>query len=65
MAASQDDSNPNRGGKSAKGMKNNDGRVDGSAWDSQHKAKASFKETFSPNDDARQLPQVGGVQGEP
>lgn len=65
MASSQKDSSPNMGAKPAKGMKNDDGREMGSAWNDQHKAKASFKETYSPNDDARQLPQTGGLQGEP
>lgn len=50
------------GSKSPKGMKNNDGRLDGSQYDSQHKATANFKETYSPNDDVKELGSEPGAE---
>lgn len=41
--------------KSKKGMKNEDGRLGGESYNSQHKAEFNPKETYSPNDDSKPL----------
>ena len=48
--------------KSKQGMKNEDGRLGGESYNSQHKADANFKETFSPNDDVKSLGSQPGVE---
>jgi hypothetical protein len=55
MASSHKDSSPNIGARAAKGMKNEDGRENGSAYNKKDKAPFSPKHTFDPNEDASQL----------
>jgi len=55
MPSGYSDSSPDSGSKKAKGMKNEDGRENGAAYNSQVKAPFNPKMTFSPNEDLRQI----------
>jgi len=55
------DSNPVAGAKAGGGMKNDDGRENGSSYNSDEKPSMSAKHTFDPNEDAPKLGQVSGA----
>jgi hypothetical protein len=60
--AKYSDSNPVAGAKSAKGMKNEDGRIGGAKYNKQDKAKMDAKQTYDPNADVPHLPGRPGLE---
>lgn len=56
------DSNPVAGASKGGGMKNVDGRENGSAYNKQDKAAFDAKHTWDPNEGAPKLPGKGGLE---